>query len=181
MFVYYNAHPKGLHVGDCVKRAISRAAEMDYMEVQRELNRHKKVTGCKQFNDRGNPEHFVEHVLGGVRQSFPAEKGKPRMNGERFCKSFPKGNYILNMAGHWSCCIDGVIYDTWDPSEKCVYSCYKITPKTDYYKLTHTTDSRWSITVVTRDRTWNSTFLTKDEINGYVKCLKDIGIKEYKI
>ena len=34
MFVYYNAHPKNLLVGDCVKRAISKAANMDYMEVQ---------------------------------------------------------------------------------------------------------------------------------------------------
>ena len=30
------------------------------------------------------------------------------------------------MAGHWSCCVDGVIYDTWDCSEKCVYTAYKM-------------------------------------------------------
>ena len=44
MYQYYNAHPKGLLVGDCVKRAITVATQMDYMEVQRALNRHKKVT-----------------------------------------------------------------------------------------------------------------------------------------
>ena len=48
------------------------------------------------------------------------------MNGERFCIAYPKGRYILNMAGHWSSCIDGVIYDTWDCSEKCVYTAYKM-------------------------------------------------------
>ena len=48
------------------------------------------------------------------------------MNGKRFCESYKKGRYILNMAGHWSCCVDGVIYDTWDCSEKCVYTAYKV-------------------------------------------------------
>ena len=126
MFQYYNAHPKGLLVPDCVKRAISKAANMDYHQVQLELNRYKKITGAKEFNSDRNPDKYVMNVLKGVRLSFPAEKGKPRMNGERFCKAFPKGRYILQMAGHWSCCVDGVIYDTWDCSEKCVYTAYKM-------------------------------------------------------
>ena len=50
------------------------------------------------------------------------------MNGQRFCEAYKKGRYILNMAGHWSCCVDGVIYDTWDCSDKCVYTAYKIEP-----------------------------------------------------
>ena len=48
------------------------------------------------------------------------------MNGIMFCATHPKGRYILNMAGHWSCCVDGIIYDTWDCSEKCVYTAYEI-------------------------------------------------------
>ena len=138
MYQYYNAHPKGLLVGDCVKRAISKAANMDYMEVQRELNRYKKVTGAKAFNSDYNPHKYVENVLHGVKLSFPAEKGKPRMNGQRFCESYKKGRYILNMAGHWSCCVDGVIYDTWDCSDKCVYTAYKIEPKQTTLKFRKT-------------------------------------------
>ena len=42
VYKYFNAHPKGLSVEDCVKRAITVAAQMDYMEVQRELNRDKR-------------------------------------------------------------------------------------------------------------------------------------------
>ena len=126
MYQFYNAHPKGLRVGDCVKRAITRSTGMDYMEVQRQLNRHKKVTGAKEFNSDRNPEHYVETVLNAKRMSFPAVKGQPRMNGERFCKAYPSGSYILQMAGHWSCCVDGVIYDTWDCSEKCVYKAWEV-------------------------------------------------------
>lgn len=126
MYKYYNAHPKGLIVGDCVKRAITVAAQMDYMEVQRQLNRYKKVSGASSFNTDYNPHKYVENVLHGVKMSFPAIKDEPRMNGEKFCMKFPKGRYILNMANHWSCCVDGVIYDTWDCSKKCVYTAYKI-------------------------------------------------------
>ena len=126
MYKYYNAHPKGLIVGDCVKRAITVAAEMDYMQVQRELNKYKKVTGANKFNAGYNPHKYVENVLNAVKLSFPAKKGEHRMNGTRFCLKYPKGRYILNMANHWSCCVDGVIYDIWDCSNKCVYTAYKI-------------------------------------------------------
>lgn len=126
MYKYYNAHPDGKLVGDCVKRAITKAAEMDYNEVKRELNRYKKVTGAAKFNEPKNCNKYVENVLHGRKISFPAEKGKDRMNGNRFCRAYPKGRYILRMAKHWSCCVDGVIYDTWDCSEKCVYNAWKI-------------------------------------------------------
>ena len=97
------------------------------MEVSRELNRlKKKETGCKHFNDDKNWKTYVKKK-GYTKLSFPAVKGEPRMNGKRFCKTFPtKGRYILRVAGHLSCCIDGVIYDTWDCSEKCVYNAYKV-------------------------------------------------------
>lgn len=126
MYVYLNLNPKGKLTGDCVKRAIAKAADINYMDVGRELNRYKKVTGAKSFNSDYNPHKYVENVLKAQKLSFPAIKGQKRMNGERFCKAFPNGSYILNMAGHWSCCVDGIIYDTWDCSEKCVYTAYKI-------------------------------------------------------
>ena len=132
MYEFLNVHPKGLRVGDCVKRAITTATGMDYMEVQRELNRYKKVSGCSKFNENKNWKGYVENVLHGQKMSFQAVQGNPRMNGERFCGEFPKGNYILRMAGHLSCCIDGVIYDTWDCSDKCVYNAWEIKPVKDF-------------------------------------------------
>lgn len=127
MYKYLNVHPKGKRVGDCTKRAITKVENRDYMEIQRELNRLKKETGCKVYNDRKNLEEYIKrHSY--LKLSFPAIKGEPRMNGTRFCNAYPKGRYILNMAGHWTCCIDGVIYDIWDCSEKCVYTAYKYVP-----------------------------------------------------
>ncbi len=126
MYQYYNAHPKGKLVGDCVKRAISKAANIPYKEVSLQLNRYKKVTGAKTFNEMTNDVPFIENVLHGQKMSFPAVKGKPRMNGERFCEAYPIGSYILQMAHHLTACVDGVIYDTWDCSEKCVYRAWKV-------------------------------------------------------
>ena len=126
MYKFYNPHPKGLRVRDCVKRAICATTGMDYMEVQRELNRYKKVTGAEKFNSTKNCNEYVLKVLGATKLSFPAVKGQPRMNGQRFCEAYPVGSYILSMAGHWTACVDGVIYDTWDCTYKCVYTAYKI-------------------------------------------------------
>ena len=126
MYQYFNAHPKGKIVGDCVKRAITKATGMDYMEVQRQLNRYKKVTGASSYNTDYNPHKYVENVLHGVKLSFPAEAGQKRMTAGTFAEKYPQGKYILNMAKHWSCCVDGIIYDTWDCTEKCVYTAYRV-------------------------------------------------------
>ena len=126
MYQYLNVHPKGLLVGDCVKRAITKATGKDYMEVQRELNRCKKITGCEQYCNNKNWKYYIEKQLHGKQLSFPAVRGVARMNGHLFCTMFPKGSYILRMAKHLSCCVDGVIYDTWDCRDKCVYAAYKI-------------------------------------------------------
>lgn len=125
MYKFLNLHPDGKRVGDCVKRAIAGAENRDYKEVSRELNRLKKETGCVRFNDDKNwKTYMLKH--GYRKLSFPAVKGQPRMNGKRFCEAYPKGRYILNMAGHLTCCVDGVIYDTWDCTEKCVYNAWQV-------------------------------------------------------
>lgn len=188
MYTYYNAHPKGLSVGDCVKRAICKAANMDYMEVQRELNRYKKVTGAKAYNTDHNPHKYVENVLHGVKMSFPARAGKKRMTPEQFCKDYPKGNYILNMAGHWSCIVDGVIYDTWDCSDKCVYTAYKINTQTEKLevKMLYTTKditgtSSIKIKIYDNNGKLKTVVVEKRNLDGYIKCLEDFGFKKKEL
>lgn len=78
MYQHFNAHPKGKIVGDCVKRAITKATGMDYMEVQRQLNRYKKVTGASSYNTDYNPHKYVENVLHGKKLSFPAKAGQKK-------------------------------------------------------------------------------------------------------
>lgn len=129
MFEFYNPHPQQKIVGDCVKRALTKASGLTYQEVSNELNRIKREIGASSYASNSVWQAYVDKNLKGIKISFPAEKGKPRMNGERFCQEHPTGTYILNMAKHLACCVDGVIYDTWDSSEKCVYNAYRIPPQ----------------------------------------------------
>ena len=94
MYQYNNPHPKGKLVGDCVKRAIALATGKDYLEIQRDLNKLKKLTGCDTFNSNKNYKHYIEKVLNCKKLSFPAIAGEPRMDGYSFCIKFPKGKYI---------------------------------------------------------------------------------------
>lgn len=126
MYKFLNLHPQGKLVGDCVKRAIAKATGEEYKNISLGLNRHKKITGARKFNSDYNWLSYIEDVYGGKKMSFPAVKGQKRMNGERFCQAYPKGRYVLQMAGHLTACVDGVIYDTWDCSEKCVYRAWEI-------------------------------------------------------
>lgn len=182
MYKYLNVHPKGLIVGDCVKRAITTAAQMDYMEVQRELNRYKKITGAKTFSSDYNPHKYVENVLKARKLSFPAERGKKRMTAGEFSRTHPVGRYILNMAGHWSCCVDGVIYDTWDCSDKCVYTAYHLCNSrsqeipVDSYSVTSNGDCTFNVSIhtVSKNET-RQTCVTKNNLLGYLMCLEDMG------
>ena len=121
MYKYYNPHPKGLSIDDCVKRALVVVTGRDYATVQRELNEYKKVTGAKSFNSIKNLR-YVEDVLKATKVTFNKE-----MTAKEFCKQHPFGRYILDMDEHWSACVDGCIYDTWDCGNKKVNFAYEIT------------------------------------------------------
>ena len=121
MYKYYNPHPKGLSVDDCVKRAIVAVTGYDYAVVQRELNEYKKVTGAKSFNSIKNLR-YVEDVLNAKRIKVCSN-----ITVEEFCEQHPRGRYILDMDAHWSACVGGCIYDTWDCGKKRVNFAYEIT------------------------------------------------------
>ncbi len=71
-FAYKNYHPLQLFVSDCVKRSIVAATGLPYMEVQRGLNRMKRKTGVKVFNEYPNPVKYIEEELGAKRIAVPA-------------------------------------------------------------------------------------------------------------
>lgn len=125
-FVYFNAHPEGKIVGDCVKRAIAVATGIPYKETSLLLNRLKKETGAEKFNSKTNYEAFLKAQPGFKKLSFPAVKGQPRMTPAQFTKEFPTGSYVLRLAHHLVAVVDGKVYDTWDSTENCVYNAFKV-------------------------------------------------------
>lgn len=124
-YKFCNPHPDGKLVGDCVKRAICLAEGRDYRDVKIELNRLKRELGLSAFNSNVNWKTYVSRKKYS-KLSFPAVSGESRMNGHTFAATHPTGSYILRMSRHLVACVDGVILDTWDCRDKCVYNAYKV-------------------------------------------------------
>lgn len=109
---------------DCAVRALAVAARVPYDTVYDALARVGRKSG------RGVHTDVVgKAVLPGIRlvkESYPAEKGKPRMNIARFCRE-KRGAYVLRLSGHFVAVVDGVAHDdhqTYD--ERCVYGAYRV-------------------------------------------------------
>ena len=122
-FEKYNNHPKGLTTNDCVVRAISKAFDREYLEVRRELNRIKREEG---FNSYKVSEFIYKYLSDYERIKIKVEKGMPRVKGYDFIELYPKGTYIVSMAGHLSVIDDGVLYDLWDCRYRSVYTAWKV-------------------------------------------------------
>ena len=50
------------------------------------------------------------------------------MTPREFCRRYPKGSFILKLAHHVAAVEDGVLIDTWDCSDKCVYTAWQMRP-----------------------------------------------------
>ena len=122
-YIKFNNHPKGLNTSDCVVRAISKAFDNDYLETRRELNRAKRELDFQSYKDT---KFLYKHLEDYERIILKAVRGEPRTKGYDFAEMYPKGTYILKMAGHISVMIDGVIYDTWDCRYRTVYTAWKV-------------------------------------------------------
>ncbi|MBU1093020.1 MAG: hypothetical protein KKH01_01010 [Firmicutes bacterium] len=123
MFKEFNAHPKGIKTDDCVVRAIATAANKDYLEVRRDLNRRKRELGYSSYKDT---KFLYEFLKDCPRLIFKPIKGEPRIKGSDFTKLHSRGTYILKMAEHVTICIDGIIYDTWDCTYLSVYTAWQV-------------------------------------------------------
>ncbi len=186
MFQYYNAHPYGLEVEDCVKRAITVTTRLDYREVQQGLNQHKRITGAKRFFTDGNPDSYVRNVLGFPRIPLPKRDDGSRMTAEEFCAAYPKGRYIISMSGHWSAVINGYILDTWDCRGEELYSYYAVTPlrKLDEkpikngFIIRRASNEKAVVSFYDGNGTYSSRTISAEHIDGYRACLLDMGHHE---
>ena len=177
--MYYNIHPRHLAVDDCVKRAVALATGMPYMLVQRGLNEHKRVTGVKRFYDFPNPRSYMENVLGIPNVRMP--RGSSVTVGE-FARKNPKGRYVLSVSGHWTACVDGVVYDTWDCTEKNLLSYYKVeqfdrirVEKKYCYVSRREKGGEVSVTVYDGNGAFASRRLCTKEAEEYIASLSDRG------
>ena len=121
IFSYTNPHPNNKSVGDCVKRAIALSGDYDYNEVQLELNRYKKITKSKKFNENKNWLPYIEKELGWEKLT-----GYQNMKVGEFAKEHSTGTYLISVRKHLTTVKDGKVLDTWNCSFKAINKVWKV-------------------------------------------------------
>lgn len=123
VYEFTNPHPKGIKTSDCVVRAVALAFDKDYLEARRELNKAKRESKFDSYKDT---KFIYDYLKEYERLIIAVERGKPRMKADEFVLKYGKGTYIVKMAKHIACIKDGKLLDTWDSSEKTIYTAWKI-------------------------------------------------------
>lgn len=119
MFKYYNANPLGRHVSDCSVRAISLATQQTWDETYKELADFARNEGIT-FSEI---EFINEYLADRYERYCPEEKVFILQD---FLDLNLPGRWLVTMSGHITCVIDGVVYDTFDPSQRYVWCIYYV-------------------------------------------------------
>lgn len=114
---------------DCVVRAIAIAAELGYRDVYDEL--YRRANAARLRRDRHSPRLGVAPA---VYRGYLAELGAewtPTMQVGGGCRvhlavgELPaRGRLVVRLSRHAAAVVDGVVFDTYDPSRngtRCVY------------------------------------------------------------
>lgn len=117
MWQYYNANPFNNDISDCVIRALSLLENKSWRETFDELSYLAGNDGL--MFDR---VEFVEDYLD---DRYPRECHYSKTIGE-FAKEYPYGKYAVTTNGHITAIINGIIYDTFDPSNRIMRCAWKI-------------------------------------------------------
>lgn len=119
-FVYFNPHPKGLTTGDCVKRAMVKALEVDYLDAKRLLMKSKRELRLQApLNCLTNVQHTFNNLLG-LSKLRVDQGGYP-------VRLFNKpGRWMVLTKQHLVAVVDGVIWDTWDCGNEIVRTAWQV-------------------------------------------------------
>ena len=116
MYVYYNPNPVGRRAGDCVIRAISAATGQTWEDVFRAV-----CAVGYQLGDMPSADYVWGEYLrrcGFSRYAIPAEDGA-NCTVKDFAAYHGHGVFIMAIAGHVVCVMDGDWLDSWNSGD-CV-------------------------------------------------------------
>lgn len=116
-YKFYNANALGKFHNDCTIRSISLAEGKSWNETYEELSDIAQRNGII-LDDVNFIEPFLDSRY--ERQCFDE-----KYVGE-FAEEHPYGIYLITMNGHITCCIDGIIYDTFDCRDRIMWCAWKV-------------------------------------------------------
>lgn len=114
---FYNANVRGNFVNDCTIRAISLAEGKSWNETYEELSDLAQYNGIILDDVR-----FIEPFLD---SRYERQCVSDTYVGE-FAEEHPRGVYLITMNSHITCCVDGIIYDTFDCRDRIMWCAWKV-------------------------------------------------------
>lgn len=121
MYAYYNANPLGRKVNDCTVRAISLATNQSWDETYDMLSGFAKHHAIMM-----DEVEYIDDFLCANFQKYQTPDRSQKLTVEQFVENHPRGTFLITMRGHITCCVDGCIYDTFNPSDRLVWNIYKV-------------------------------------------------------
>ena len=109
---------------DCSIRALANAISCEWVTAFDFLNRYAR-RDFNVCNDFGGFRKWVVEA-GAKWVACKAIKGKSRMTVKEFAKTHRTGRYVVQVANHFTACVDGVILDAFNPGEKAVVGYYEM-------------------------------------------------------
>lgn len=112
-YVFYNPNPVGRFVIDCMPRAVAKVLDVDWDTAS--------VLLCNAAISMGTVECSNESIAAVLRKNgfYRAvidNECPDCYTAENFCNEHSKGTYVLGFGQHVCACIDGILFDTTDPS-----------------------------------------------------------------
>ena len=117
MYRYINKNPYKNNIEDCVIRSLSVLTDRSWRSIYDELSNLAGDIGLL-FSDVS----FVEDYLD---DRYDRECHYSKTVGE-FANEHPYGKYAVTMDGHITAIINGVIHDTFDPSNRIMRCAWRI-------------------------------------------------------
>ena len=122
-FIQINENPQGLHVGDCVIRAIALITRKDWYDIYIDLS----VKGIEMADTLESNRVCMEYLKGEGFKVTPIIGNCPNCyTVSDFCTDNPIGEFLLGTGNHLIAVINGNFYDTWNSArETPIFYFYK--------------------------------------------------------
>lgn len=121
MYVYFNNNPWKRSVNDCVIRAISLAENKSWDKVYDELSILAKDEAIL-LDDITFVDNYLDKKYKRICYKCKGE----RITIKEFIKENRIGTYLITMQGHITCVINGILFDTWNCSNKRIWSVWRV-------------------------------------------------------
>ena len=117
MYRFYNANAKGRHVNDCTIRAISAAENITWDEAYYKLSNLARKEGLMM-----DSVEFIEKYLD---DRYERVCYRSTSLGE-FIDECDEGVFLVTMPGHITVVIDGILFDTFDCSDRVIRCAWEV-------------------------------------------------------